>query len=413
LNMTKQKKKTKTNKLTKAMRALGGVAGASIGTALGAPITGYVGGRKFGEQISKWLGSGDYIVQSNTLVKQSKRASSSIPAMHNLSQSIVVRHKEYLGNLTSKTNFAIRSSLVLNPGLDDTFPWLAQIARAYQEYRFLGIVIHYVPTSGMALTGTNPSLGSVMMQTSYRSNDSAPTDKVEMMNEYCASEARPSEAFCHPIECNPVENPLAVQYVRSTAIPSGDSPLMYDLGVTYVAVEGQLADNNILGDLWITYEVELKKPVLRTNVTSSTLCDIILNSTSITGANLFPLPYSPTAPGSWTGNDLLGITTGTNRITFPSNASGNYLVQVVLFGTTGWNSYAGTTITFNFCTEVTSFNPGTFNTSGIYTSGTAWIVIQTVVNIHDAENRAYLTFSTGTLTPTSTSAAVIIFITPI
>ena len=43
---------------------------------------------------------------------------------------------------------------------------------------------------------------------------------------------------------------------------------MYDLGVTHVAVSGQQANDVVLGDLWVTYEVELKKPILYSNVTS-------------------------------------------------------------------------------------------------------------------------------------------------
>ncbi len=110
-----------------------------------------------------------------------------------------------------------------------------------------------------------------MLQTSYRATDSAPTSKIEMLNEYWSTEVVPCETTCHPLECNPAENPFNIQYVRSDSavLPVSDSPLLYDLATTHVATEGQSTDGAALGDLWVTYEIELKKPVLSSNVTAS------------------------------------------------------------------------------------------------------------------------------------------------
>jgi len=129
-------------------------------------------------------------------------------------------------------------------------------------------VFHYVPTSGMAVSSTNSALGSVMIQTSYRASDTPPTSKHEILNEYWSNEVVPSETMCHPLECDPKENPFQVHYVRAGAVPAGDTILMYDLGKTYVAVQG-MQGSNVVGDLWVTYEIELKKPVISSNVSVS------------------------------------------------------------------------------------------------------------------------------------------------
>jgi hypothetical protein len=229
--------------------------GASVGSGLGAAL-------------SKWLGSGDYQVSSNSMVSAMK-ASGSIPMMHKNDQTVVVRHKEFIGEIKSSQNYEVKYALELNPGVAQTFPWLSNIAKNYQEYRFKGIIFHYVPTSGSAIASTNNALGSVMLQTSYRATDAPPDSKRELLNEYWSTETSPAETTCHPIECNPSENPFNIQYVRQTDVPSGDNLLLYDLGRTYVATSGQQADGVTLGDLWVTYEVELKKPVLYSNVTVS------------------------------------------------------------------------------------------------------------------------------------------------
>lgn len=247
---------------------MGGFGGRMAGNLIGHAEAGGQAGTGLGAAISRWLGAGDYSIQSNSLVG-SVKASGNIPMMHKSEQSIIIRHREYVGEVISNTAFTVRYALPVNPGMKASFPWLSRIAGNFQQYKIRGMVYHYIPTSGSAVASTNNALGSVMMQTTYRASDGPPLSKVTMLNEYWSNEAMPSETFAHPIECNPDENPFNVQYVRSQAVPAEDNRLLYDLGTTYVAVSGQQASNVVLGDLWVTYEVELKKPVLETNVVSN------------------------------------------------------------------------------------------------------------------------------------------------
>lgn len=259
-----KKKKSSQNKseltrLGAALRMLGGLGGAAVGGLVGQPGVGQNMGTSLGASVSRWLGSGDYTVSSNSLTKLSPNGT--IPAMHSDNQTVVVRHKEYLGPVRGSTAFTVSPGYVLNPGNRSTFPWLCDIASRYSEYRFRGVIFHYVSTSGSVASSTNPAIGTVMMQTSYRASEAAPSSKMEMLNEYWACASAPNTSFCHPIECDPKENPFSIHYVRSSNTPV-DSRLMYDMGTVWVATEGMPAHNNIVGDLWVTYEVELRKPVL-------------------------------------------------------------------------------------------------------------------------------------------------------
>lgn len=312
--------------LGQALRGLGAAGGGAVGGYFGNPMMGSAVGGSLGATISRWLGAGDYSVTGNTMVNRVARGSDAIPAMHSTGQTVVVRHKEYLGEIRSSATFALANSLPLNPGMPGTFPWLSDIAVRFQEYRLKGMVFHYVPTSGSSVSGSNPAIGSVMIQTSYRPTDIAPTSKLEMMNEYFSSEASPAESFCHPIECDPRENPFSTMYVRSGPIPAGDSLLMYDLGTTHVAVTGNPATGNVLGDLWVTYEVELKKPVLSSN-----------SAAQIQGAFLpvnLGIGFTP-IPTNWFGGQSSNIgnivvtTDSANLITLPRGCAGSYLLQVV------------------------------------------------------------------------------------
>jgi len=314
-------------RLGTALRYLGGLGGGAVGSLVGAPTIGSGVGSSLGAALSKWLGSGDYTVGSNSIVKSSLKAASSIPMMHNESQSVIIRHREYLGEIRSSTNYTVQQSFTLNPGDRNTFPWLSGIAANFQEYSFKGVVFHYIPSSGAAIT-TSPSLGTVMLQTSYRSTDTAPESKVELLNEYCSNEVVPSETMAHPIECDPKENPFNVQYVRTSAPPAGETRLMYDLGVTHVATSGQTSSGYTLGDLWVTYEVELKKPLVLSNVTQTFESAAAYCAGALTGASFFD------ATTLVQGN--LPIIASGRRITFPRGAQGRWVVTVYLNAQTGF-----------------------------------------------------------------------------
>lgn len=290
-----------------------GATGGNFGTGLGAAL-------------SRWLGSGDYTVSANSITQ--KASAGTIPAMHQQGQSIVVRHKEFLTEVRGATTFTVRNEFDLNPGLSTTFPWLSGIASQYSQYKIRGLVYHYVPTSGSIATAS-PALGTVMIQTSYRATEAAPTSKLEMLNEYWSSEAKPSEEFCHPIECDPKENPFNVQYIRSGNLPSTENQLMYDLGRTTIAVSGQQANDQVLGDLWVTYEIELKKPVL-TNANNADIFGYAMTaSTGITNA----APFGSNAAerfNSFPGN----FTVSSNAIYFPRGTVGTFLVNIYFQGAT-------------------------------------------------------------------------------
>ena len=322
--MKKKKEKQSVSAIGQALRVLGGIGGGAAGAFLGHGELGKQAGTSLGAAISRWLGTGDYVVSANSIVR-SLKSSDSIPAMHVTGQTVVIRHKEFVGEIKGASSFTIRNSFYLNPGLSATFPWLSAVANSFQEYRIRGMVYHYIPSSGM-VSGSNPALGTVMIQTSYRATDTVPGQKLEMLNEYNASECVPSESFCHPIECDPKENPFNVQYVRSRDVPAGDNRMLYDLGVTHVAVSGQQTNGQTLGDLWVTYEVELKKPIVTSNVTFTesfgTLEGQYVGASTIGGAgnNLFPSTAAIVSKGN------VAITGVNNVLTIPAGIRGKYLI---------------------------------------------------------------------------------------
>jgi len=248
-----------------------------------------------------------------------------------------VRHKEFLGEVKGKGAFTIIRSLPVNPGMPETFPWLSTIASKFQEYRVKGLVYHYVPTSGTAVSSSNAALGSVMIQTNYRAGDSAPSSKQELLNEYWATESVPCSAFCHPIECDPKENPYNLHYVRGGGLPSGADRLLYDLGTTYVAVSGMQTDDQVVGDLWVTYEIELKKPVVVSDVAQTSqafAAQIADDSGSITGTTIF----TGTQTISTYGN-IQDFTLSGNTLTIPAHYVGRFFIFINIEAATTFTAF--------------------------------------------------------------------------
>lgn len=357
-----RKKEKELTRLGTALRALGTVGGGALGGLIGQSSVGSSIGRNLGATVSRWLGSGDYSVKYNSLLSPD----GTIPAMHDNSQSVVIRHKEYLGEIKSSQTFTTQMAYSLNPGLSYTFPWLADVASRFQEYRIRGMIFHYIPTSGSAVASTNPALGSVMMQTSYRASDTDPASKVEVLNEYWASESKPDTAFCHPIECSPEQNPFKVQYVRTGAIPAGDNVLFYDLGKTFICTSGMQTTGNPVGDLWVTYEIELRKPVLTSEVNSNVESAVYssLNPTTVTYFNPLESPIlTGNLPCSFSGR----------TITFPKGIVGTYQITMIMVAATVLTdvNFTQNGTTYTNCSSIPWDNRDSVSNYGTTTSGTS------------------------------------------
>lgn len=382
-------KKSQVTILGKVFRELGGFGGGAFGSMVGHPQAGGAIGRQLGATLSKWLGAGDYTVAHNTILKSTQ----GIPSMHQTDEGVTIRHREYIGPVYGAQNFTVQSNFVLNPGMSATFPWLSGIATKFQEYRVNGAVYHYIPSSGSAVSSTNPALGTVMMSTSYRATAPPPTDRIQMLNQYWSSESVPSEAFVHPLECAKFSSPTDVLFTRGTVLPTTDNAMMYDFGITSIATGGQQSTGNALGDLWLTYEVEFLKPQVNSNVDFGGLFAMAKSTTTPDYTNIFTtMSLSPV--------NSLALTFGTNSFTIPAFSPGTY--EGILF----WN---GATIspttsvgyTYTNCSSSAVFASGVTAAS---TASTTTACVVFAFRVTDPTLPATIAFTFGSTTGTISSS---------
>lgn len=245
---------------------IGRMAGATIGRALGGGSVGSKVGSTIGglaHYVGKLFGSGEYRIgmapKMNSLFKGSTTPS-------NLSfgdRSVRMQHREYLGDIRSSNTslgFALQR-YVVNAGQKDCFPYLSEIARSFQMYRFRGLIFEFVSTSTDSLNSTNTALGQVMMVAEYNVYSPAPKSKHEVLNSNGAMSVKPSDSMLVGIECDPKKGNASEFFVRALHNSTDVDRRMSDMCNLYIATSGIQGTNVLLGSIYVTYDVDLMMPV--------------------------------------------------------------------------------------------------------------------------------------------------------
>jgi len=252
--------------LKKAMKPLIKQALTQGGGLLGG-MTNIPGGKVFGSslgaKISKLIGSGDYSsnVAVNDLIIPYKTCASSSFAT-GTDELVRVRRREFLGDILSSstagqfTNYAYP----INAGLRNTFPFLSQIAGNFEEYCFDGLVFEFISSASPYITGS--ALGTMIMAMEYNSSSPSYSSKFSMENSAHAISERLDRNMAYGVECKAGSNAQNCYYTRST---TSTLPITTtDLGKFQIAVapSATVPTSTVLGELWVTYDVALKRPII-------------------------------------------------------------------------------------------------------------------------------------------------------
>lgn len=320
---------------SKAGGALGGASGAAIGNMLAPGIGGEIGaslgslgGSYMGRLFKKITGWGDYTVKENSLIYED----TIVPSFGE--DSIRVRKREFIADINSVIKAFTLQSFPIQPGLDETFPWLASVARNYEQYRINGMIFQFVSTSSDAIADTtNLGLGQVILATDYNAADDDFQDAPQMLNYMFSNSGKPSENIMHAIECAPTDTAQKLYYVRSGAVPGGQDPRLYDMGTFQIAVNNMPATYSGMGQLWVSYDITFCKSQQNNLLGFGINSDLFQLSVGITNA----LPFG-TDEFEWQGvaGSSIGCTLDSDSIFFPEGLiSGYYMISARWVGTSG------------------------------------------------------------------------------
>lgn len=233
----------------------------------------YTGG--IGQKIFTALtGSGDYVaevkshdydIEANTVVHPT--LTPTMPHITDDGGLVRVRHREFLGNILIDDQGVSFSGYALNPGNPKAFPWLSNLGNRFQQYKFLGAVAEYVTQCGNAVGNAVPALGQVNIVAQYDVSRALMTNPVERLNTYFSNSGVISADLMMAIECETTEQPCQVYNVynqQETKSLPGDRR-WYDFAEVSIQIQGAppaaTGTQYIAGQLWITYDVLLIKPV--------------------------------------------------------------------------------------------------------------------------------------------------------
>lgn len=205
--------------------------------------------------IKRVTGFGEYEIKSNTIMDKGGHP----PQFLTKDGSVIVSHREYLGDIQSSVAFNI-DTYPINPGMSKTFPFLSRLAQNFEEYQMKGLIFEFNSTSGDSVGTTNTALGVVIGATSY--NPLAPpfSNKREMESTLFVDSVKPSRSLLHPVECDPSLNQFKNLKIRVDDSVADDLDL-FDMGLFQIATAGMQASATV-GELWVTYHVSLNKPRL-------------------------------------------------------------------------------------------------------------------------------------------------------
>jgi hypothetical protein len=191
---------------------------------------------------------------NNAVVAVSKPSRGKQPSMASGKDSVVVKHSELLGNVWGTDLFSINATVPMNPGVGSTFPWLSQIARNFEMYKFRKLRVRYVPRCATTQTG------GLYLAVDPKSSDSPPTSEVIMGSYSVMIEDAPWKEMVLDVPSD-VLDASKYKYIRTTTLGVNDVASLYDIGRFYVGVVG-FGGNFVAGKVFFEYEVELHRPAL-------------------------------------------------------------------------------------------------------------------------------------------------------
>lgn len=186
-------------------------------------------------------------------------------------------------------------------------------------------------TSLLSPATSSGVIGQIIMTTDYNAADSPFTSTNEMLNNIGTISARPTDGpVMHGVECDPNKNVNGSLFVRVGEVPAGQDIKTYDQGTFQLATEGMPLNDQLQGQLWVSYAVKLRKPKLFTSVGKSQHNDVFKGFGGASGNMLGKELYA--SPSNMIGTSIIQSYNGTGQrvvVQFPQTVvQGYYIIQI-------------------------------------------------------------------------------------
>jgi hypothetical protein len=226
---------------------------------------------------------------------------------------ITIKHREYIGEITGSTTFNVES-FQIQPGLSQTFPWLSGIANNFEKYKIKNVKFEYINISATS------EKGRVTLAFDEDPLDEDPVDKVELFAYNGAVEGSVWSPLTLNVPCKNKEH-----FTRNGTVVGTDLKT-YDCGKIVAAISNT-ADTSVVGELFISYEVELTVPQPVSCPSTKIDCTTTVSKTNLFGDDTREVE----------GN--FPVSLNANTMTFL--APGNYFLALSVIGSSPGNITIG------------------------------------------------------------------------
>jgi hypothetical protein len=172
--------------------------------------------------------------------------------MFNRGANTIIKHREYLYDVNQTDGFAV-IRIPINPGISSTFPWLSQIAPAYEKYRFKSLRFMYEVLSATTSTG------KIFFVPCFNPQDPPPLSKLEALTYEEAVGSQPWVSFVCDIKQKYLKT-YNEYFIRQTNLQANQDLKTFDPLVLYLCTDGPSALSTV-GEVYIEYEIELINPI--------------------------------------------------------------------------------------------------------------------------------------------------------
>jgi len=241
------------------------------------------------------------------------------------------RRSEFVGGVVSSaTNGFKLAKMALNtPGYDFNpassimFPWLSQVAEHFEQFIIHSLEVRFVssqPTS---------TAGRVYMAIDYDYDDAVSIEKSTFMGNASVAEGPIWGELCLKADSRSLHPRGERKYTSTVSRTNFIEPRTAFCGFLMIAFDPSPTAGNTVGDLWVSYDIELFIPSLDTTVVVDTF-----GSTGLVGVSTLPMTGVKDTAYYLTGNpsyptplgaDVVKVKVGEGQVPALSLTGSGYL----------------------------------------------------------------------------------------
>lgn len=194
----------------------------------------------------------------------------------------VIRKVDFVGEINGTTAFSL-GRFAINPGLSTTFPWLAIQAAGWQFYRVRKMQAQFISRVPTTKSGT------IFMFPEYSSSDNSPDNAASALNNADCKDGGIIRNLY--MDFNPKSMHLTNPWKLIRDAPVASSLEKYDAAALIVGSWGIDAadDGNPIGQLKLSYEIELASPQAAAGTASAPHGSAFLKRANTAQANGTPI----------------------------------------------------------------------------------------------------------------------------